>query len=282
MKLPQQTADDGKKSLFLDTATQVARHWHSEAERSEIEQQLHGRRLYCSRYVKCQYKVTLLNSIIHLHNLLLRSKDLQQAEQKATEGRFSGEAGGRLTPGDLSRIVSIAFWISRQCKTYEEQLDALRDLIEDTWETLFHYRIESPLVDATGCMYAEGYPKMGVSGAYDPIRAFCNQKSPPECRIGEFWQNHRDELSLLATMDVDSITVKRKDTRVLREVKASSGELRDGKSPYGNTCRDCLSDAIICIESQHCPEPVNVHSINRKHFEPLGKVLGVMAEPSEP
>jgi hypothetical protein len=271
--------DNGKKSLFLDTTTQIARHWHSKETQDETKGQLYGRKLYCSRYIKCQYKGTLLNSIIYLHNLLLKSDDLQQAQQKATEGRFSKEACGRLTPGVLSRIVDIAYWISRWYKTYEEQVDGLRDLIEDAWETLFHYRIELPLVDETGCMYAEGHPKMGVSGAYEPINISCAQKDPPECRIKKFWENHRAKLDVLEDMDVDSIETTPKDTKGLNEVKEYAGRIRENNSPHGKTCTFYLSDAIICLESEHCPEPANVHSTNKKHFGPLCEVLELICEP---
>ena len=273
--------DNGKKSLFLDTATQIARHWHSEPTRTEIQEQLHRRRLYCSRYVKCQYKATQLNSIIYLHNLLLKSEDLLQAIQKAKEWRFSEEAGGQLTSAVLPRIVDIAYWISRKYKTYEEQVDGLRDLIEDAWETLFHDGIALPLVDETGCVYAAGHPKMGVSGAYEPIRVSCSQKDPPECRIEEFWENHWDEIGVLAGMDIDAIRARPKDTGALDEVKEYAGRVRGRGSPHGKTCTFYLSDAIVCLESTHCPEPANVHSTNKKHFRPLCEVLGIKCEPSD-
>ena len=268
-----------RKNLFLDTATQIARHWHSEPTRTEIQGQLHGRRLYCSRYVKCQYKATQLNSIIYLHNLLLKSEDLLQAIQKAKEWRFAEEAGGQLSPAVLPRIVDIAYWISREYKTYEEQVDALRDLIEDAWETLFHDGIELPLIDETGCIYAEGHPKMGVSEAYEPIKVSCSQKDPPECRIEEFWENHRDEAGVLADMDIDSIKAMPKDTRFLGEVKKCAGRVRGSPSPWGNTCTFYLSDVIVCLESKHCREPASVHSTNKKHFRPLCEVLGLKCEP---
>jgi len=66
-------------ALFLDTATQFARHWHADSERAEIAEQLDGRRLYCSRYVECQYKAVLLNSAVALYNLLIRFEDLNRA-----------------------------------------------------------------------------------------------------------------------------------------------------------------------------------------------------------
>jgi hypothetical protein len=271
--------ENEKKSLFLDTATQIARHWHSEPTSTEIREQLQGRRLYCSGYVRCQYKATLLNSIIYLHNLLLKSRDLQEAQQKATEWRFKEEAGGQLTPAVLPRIVDIAYWISRKYRTYEEQLDGLRDLIEDAWETLFLNGIELPLVDETGCLYAAGHPKMGISGAYEQISISCSQKNPPECRIKEFWGKNEAALKALADIDIRAILAEPKDAEELARVKSHAMRVRDGNPPFGNNCTVHLSDAIVCLESMYCPEAVSVHSINKKHFRPLGEVLGIKCEP---
>ncbi len=55
----------------------------------------------------------------------------------------------------------------------------------------------------------------------------------------------------------------------------------EGEPAHGRKCTVYLSDAVICIESTHCPEPVAVHSINKKHFRPLGEVLGVDWEPKD-
>lgn len=267
------------KSLFLDTATQIAREWHSDPSRDEVRQQLANSKLYCSRYVKCQYKATLLDSLIKLHNLRLRSDDLFQAIQKATEGRYSIEAGGRLTPGVLARIVDIAYWISRQYETFEEQIGRLSDLIEDGWEVLFEDGLELPLVDETACVYAEGDPVRGESGAYKPVRISCRKDNPPKCGIQQFWNKHGIQLEALAKMNIDAIKAKPKDMQNLRSVKEHAQAIAKNTSPHGARCTENLSDAIICIEAMHCPEPAAVHSINRKHFLPLGEVLGIECRP---
>jgi len=270
---------NGKKCLFLDTATQIARQWHSPPTRDETIQQLDDSKLYCSRYVRCQYKATLLDSLIKLHNLRLRSADFIEAIQKATEGKYSKEAGGKLTAGVLVRIINIAYWISRQYKTFEEQVGRLRDLIEDGWEVLFEDGIELPLIDETSCVYAEGDPVKGESGAYKPIRVSCRKDKPPECEIKQFWDNHRIELEALSKMDINTIEAELKDAKELRSVKEHAQAITKNESPHGKRCTVVLSDAIICIEAMHCPEPVAVHSINRKHFLPLGKVLGIECKP---
>ncbi|OHB73754.1 MAG: hypothetical protein A2Z25_00725 [Planctomycetes bacterium RBG_16_55_9] len=268
-----------QKSLFLDTATQIARHWHSPPTHDEISEQLSGCRLFCSRYVKCQYKATLLDSLIKLHNLRLRSADLFEAIQKATEGRYFEEAGGKLTAGVLARIVDIAYWISRQYETFDEQVGRLRDLIEDGWEVLFEDSLELPLIDETGCVYAEGDPVKGESGAYRPMRISCTKDKPPECRIQHFWEDHRIQLETLAKMKIEVIKATPKDTVELESVKENAQAIADRISPSGKRCTSTLSDAIICIEATHCPEPAAVHSINRKHFSPLGEILGIECRP---
>lgn len=270
---------NGKKSLFLDTATQIARHWHSSPTRNEISQQLHNCKLYCSRYVKCQYKATLLDSLIKLHNLSLRSEDLLEAVQKTTEGRYSQEAAGKLTAAVLVRVLDIAYWVSREYKTFDEQVGRLRDLIEDGWEVLFENGLELPLIDETACVYAEGDPKRGESGAYKPIRISCRKDKPPGCGIQQFWDNHRILLETLATMDLDAIEAEPKDMGELQSIKEHAQAIGRNDSPHGKRCTAILSDAVICIEATHCPEPAAVHSINRKHFLPLGEVLGIECQP---
>ena len=271
-----------KKRLFLDTATQIARQWHSKPTRSEISQQIKNCKLYCSRYVKCQYKATLLDSLIKLHNLRIRSEDLHEAVQKVTEGRYSKEAGGKLTAGVLVRVIDIAYWISREYKTFDEQVGRLKDLIEDGWEVLFENGLELPLIDETACLYAEGDPQIGESGAYKPIRISCRKDKPPECKIQDFWGNHRIQLEALAHTNVDGIETKKKDISELNRIKENAKAITNNDSPHGRRCTQFLSDAIICIESTHCPEqPVAVHSINKKHFWPLGEILGIECEPKE-
>jgi hypothetical protein len=268
-----------EKGLFLDTSTQIAREWHSHPSRDDVREQLAGSKLYCSRYVKCQYKATLLQAIIKLHNLRLRSEDLLEAIQKATEGRYSEEAGGKLTAGVLVLIIDIAYWISQHYKTFDEQVGRLRDLIEDGWEVLFEDGLELPVIDETSCVYAEGDPIKGGSGAYKPVRISCTKDKPPGCGIQQFWNDHGIQLEALAKMDINSIEAKLKDAKELQRVKEHTEAITRNDSPYGMRCTVFLSDAVICIESMHCPEHVVVHSINRKHFLPLGEVLGIKCKP---
>ena len=270
---------NGQRSLFLDTATQISRQWHSQPTREEVSEQLAASRLSCSRYVKCQYKTTLLDSLIKLHNLRLRSADFLEAIQKATEGRYSEAAGGKLTPGVLVRVVDVAYWISRQYETFDEQVGKLRDLIEDGWEVLFEDGLELPLIDETACVYADGDPERGDSGAYKPIRISCRKDKPPACGIGQFWKNHAIQLEALAKMDIGAIEAKSKDAKELQSIKEHAQAIASNDSPYGRRCTIALSDAVICIEATHCPKPAAVHSINRKHFMPLGEVLGIECKP---
>lgn len=268
------------KALFLDTATQIARHWHGDTEREEIKRQLKGRNLYCSVYVKCQYKATLLFAAIGLYNLLIRFNGLARALRESDNYRSAQITGIRLTPNVQKRIQQVGHWML-EYRDYDEQKLRLEDLIEDVWDELFHEALETPLVDETGCRYAERVPEMGVSGAYDPIEVSCTLREPQECKIQEFWDNHRSQLELLANMDIDSIEAEPKDIDDLEKVKEHTGRIINGESPHGRRCTVHLSDAIICLESIHCPEVVAVHSINKKHFRPLGEVLGVKPEPKD-
>jgi len=266
--------------LFLDTATQFARHWHADSERTEIAEQLDGRNLYCSRYVECQYKAVFLNSAVALFNLLIHFGDLKKALRESTRYLNREIAQIPLTAGTQNRIEQIGLWMLEFCD-YDEQVQRLQDLVEDTWETQFHQGIEQPLIDETGCLYVDDIPEPGDSGAYNPATVSCTLSDPPPCRIGEFWEGHRTDLELLANMDVNAIQATPKDPTELNKVKEAAQQLREGKAGSGQRCTVYLSDAIICLESAHCPEVAAVHSINKKHFRPLCEVLGLESEPKD-
>jgi len=141
--------------------------------------------------------------------------------------------------------------------------------------------LNDPLLDETACVFAKGAPEMGESGAYNPIEISCTKKEPAECKIREFWDRHRVELDILAKMDIGSISAKPKDTRELERIKEHATEIMSGKSAHGQRCTTHLSDAVICVESKHCPESVAVHSINKKHFRPLCEILGIDSEATD-
>jgi hypothetical protein len=268
------------KGLFLDTATQIARHWHSDSEREEIKKQLNGRNLYCSVYIKRQYKSTLLVAGIGLYNLLIHFKDLRKALRESDNYKSSQIAGIRLTTNVQRLIQQVGHWML-EYRDFEEQKLRLEDLIEDEWEGQFHYRLKEPLIDETGCKYANGEPEIGASGAYNPIKVSCTKDEPQECKIKDFFDKHQIQLEILANMDIDAIKAAQKDTDELHNVKSHANEIIRGDLPHGRRCTVYLSDAIICIESTHCPEPVAVHSINKKHFRPLCEVLDIECEPKE-
>jgi hypothetical protein len=268
------------KGLFLDTATQFARHWHSDSKRKEIEKQLNGRNLYCSIYVKRQYKAAFLLPAIGLYNLLIHFKDLKIALRESDNYKSAEIAGIKLTPNVQRRIQQIGHWML-EYRDLEEQKLRLEDLIECVWEEHFHYRLKEPLIDETGCKYADGEPEIGTSGAYNPIKVSCTKDTPLDCKINDFWDKHQIQLEALVKMNIDSIKAEPKDTEELHKVKDNALAITQGDSPHGQRCTVFLSDAIIALESMHCPESVAVHSINKKHFRPLGEVLGIEGEPKD-
>jgi len=180
----------------------------------------------------------------------------------------------------LIYVESLSNWLL-ECCDYEEQKLRLQDIIEDAWETMFNQGLEEPLVDQTGCLYAKGVPQAGVSGAYEPISLSCTLTNPPACKIGEFWANHGINLEALSTMGVDTIEAQPRDTAELEKVKSAAQQVRAAKGMCGKRCTVDLSDAIICLESTHCPETVAVHSINKKHFRPLCELFGIESEPKD-
>lgn len=269
-----------QKNLFLDTATQIARHWHCDTERKAIEGQLSGCKLYSSKYVLSQYKATLLNAIIALYNLLLRYKDIHKAIQESKYYANKDKAGvSSLTPGMQERISEVGLCLARKYTAYEDQIERLELWIEDVWEALFISNLEEPLIDETGCCYANDAPVKGVSGCYRPVNTSCNLREPKACGILGFWEKHKVQLEVLRDMVIDDIVAEPKDKEKLRRVKEAAGWIFGGKSAQGQRCTVHLSDAVICTEATHTPPPSAVHSINKKDFRPLAEMLGIESVP---
>lgn len=268
-----------QKNLFLDTATLIARHWHCDTERKAIAGQLSGCKLYSSKYVLCQYKATLLNAIIALHNLLLRHKDIHKAIQESKYYPNREAAGVPLKRGMQERISEVGLCLARHYTMYEEQIERLELWIEDIWEAHFRSDLEEPLIDETGCCYADDAPEKGVSGYYRPVGTSCTLTEPRACGILGFWKKHEVQLEVLRDMVIDDIVAVPKDKEQLGRVKEAAGRIFGGESAQGQRCTVHLSDAVICTEATHTPPPRAVHSINKKDFRPLAEMLGIESVP---
>lgn len=67
---------------FLDTSTQISRHWADEQISRKVRADLLGRKLRSSIYVEREYRCRVLNSLINLHTFVTASKDVQEAEER--------------------------------------------------------------------------------------------------------------------------------------------------------------------------------------------------------
>jgi len=264
-------------AYFLDTSSQVSRDWDLPEFQEAIVADLSGKRLYCSRYVRMQYKATLLNALIVLHNLLVDSEDPVDALQRSDRRMELRRAKGRGTPreGKLVRDAGcrlLRMYPSRY-RTKEEILDSLQELIEGGWEDLFEHDLGTPLCDETGCARAAGAPVRDDLGYYEPVNAACNLRQPQDCGIRDFWNRHGLDLVALAESDVSDLPPS-KARKQMSSIAEGAARIQEGESPQGKRCSVDMSDAVIAIESRHTPEPAAVHTLDGD-FAPIGKALNI-------
>ena len=75
-------------SFFLDTSTQIGKHWEDDRIKLFLSRELPKKHCYSSVYVKNQYKYRILNDSIEVYNTIVASDTIEEAEKRlnATKG----------------------------------------------------------------------------------------------------------------------------------------------------------------------------------------------------
>lgn len=223
-------------SFFLDTSTQISKHWEDDKIKLFLAEELPKKYCYSSVYVKNEYKYRILNDSILVYNVIVNSDTLGEAESRlnATKGPDS------LPCKAFRRYV-------RDLKSKEKVLQRIEKVIDSTWAKFFGAYIESGLFDLTECTYAQKGPSKHGK-LYLDIKDTC----PPDCNICGFLSTRHSDIKLLSDVDtskLDSMT-DHKDT--LQKIKSVSTAILGGTSPHGKPCKD-MSDAVISIEAKASP-----------------------------
>lgn len=267
-------------AFFLDTSSQIARHWDLPEIQEEIQAELADNPLYCCVYVLQQYKATLLNALIVLYDLLRYTDSVTEAMARSERPEWRRRAFGTGKEAEGKRIRQAAHCFFRmhpdKLPTKQEVLERLEKWIEDGWEDFFFDGFhDTELVDTTGCTRAADAPKRSPEGYYFPVDATCNKEDPRDCKIREFWENNKEDLRKLSKIDYNSLP-RGKVKAQMQKLQEHAGKILESEKEtrQGQRCSVHMSDAIITIESRCTSELSTVHTTDND-FEPIGKCLNV-------
>ncbi|MGA2915717.1 MAG: hypothetical protein ABSE89_06795 [Sedimentisphaerales bacterium] len=254
------TTEDCSSPYFLDTSTQISRHWHDENTAQKVRADLFRKQLRCSIYVERQYRCRVLNALIFFHIIVKAEEDIEQAKQRLEKCRH------KIALDDL--VYKVGMRLFKKYNSQKPLLRYLKKLIEVDWENFFYDAVSRSLCDMTNCTRGAEAPQMIEQGYYLRISKEC----PENCKICEFWQAKKDDLQNLSQIDASKFTKINDPKGTMREIQAEAVAILNGKSPHGEPCRETLSDAVISIEARDSYPGITIHTMD-SDFELLKEVL---------
>jgi DNA-binding Lrp family transcriptional regulator len=241
---------------FLDTSSQIARHWTDKHTKETVQSDLSGNKLRCSIYVEREYRCKILNSLIVIYSIVKQSKSLDDSLADAENRLDKLRKDGVLE----EFIYKIGKRLLRKYNSQKPLLKYLGKLIEVDWENYFYDRVPRSLCDMTGCSRGADAPE--YKGDY---YLSIEQKCPTNCKIQDFWKSKEADLKNLA----QTVTVDAKGT--MQAIRTEAEAVLSGKDPHDNPCR-VLSDAVISIEARDGYPGITIHTMDAD-FEHLRPVL---------
>ena len=244
-------------AFFLDTSTQISKHWEDPNIRLFLSQELPTKYCYSSVYVKNEYKYRILNDSILAYNVIVKSDTLAEAESRLN---------ATMSPDSLPCKAFSRY--ARDLKSKEKVLQRIEKVIDCTWEMDFGAYIESDLFDLTECKYAQmGPSKHG--NLYLDIKDTC----PSDCNICEFLRTKHSDVKLLSHVDTSTLDSTTDHKGTLQKIKSVSTAILGGASAHGTPCKE-MSDAVIAIEAKASDPTIILHSMD-SDFKLLGEVLNI-------
>lgn len=243
---------------FLDTSTQISRHWADEQIGRKVRADLLGRSLRCSIYVEREYRYRVLNALISVHIFVATSESIPEAKERLEKCK------DKIAIDDL--VFNTGKRLLEKYHSKKPLMRYLRKLIEVDWENFFYDAVSRSLCDMTNCTRGADAPKY-EQGYYFTIPSKC----PNNCKICDFWRSKQKDLKNLATIDSATFTKTDDPKRTLGKVQQEAKAIVGGKSPHGDPCR-VLSDAMISIEARDSYPGITIHSMDYD-FEVLKNIL---------
>ena len=243
---------------FLDTSTQINRHWADEQISKQVRSDLAGSKLRTSIYVERQYRYRVLNAFISAHVFVITSDDIQDAKKRLENCR-----------DDIGIDDLFYKFLRRLFRKYNSKkllLRYLKRLIEVDWQNFFYDAVPKSLCDLTGCTKSADAPQ-SRRGYYLTIPKKC----PPNCNICDFWKAKKEDLQNLAATDPDESKRTTDPKGTIQKIRTEAKSILEGKSPKGERCR-VISDAIISIEARDSYPGITIHTMD-SDFDNLKKIL---------
>ena len=149
---------DNKNHFFLDTSTQIKRHWTDEDTKTKVRADLSGRKLRCSIYVEREYRCKVLNTIITIYNFVTKFEDMGKAKER-TEKLKDNHIFDDLVYNAIKPLFE-------RFNSKKPIIKRLKDLIDGAWENFFYDAVPKALCDMTNCTRGAEAPQKLDSGYY--------------------------------------------------------------------------------------------------------------------
>lgn len=240
--------------VFLDTTIQIERVVGMRVRQAKIAQDLAGVQTITSSYVLGEYLRTLVQDAIVLYNLIQTTEQLYDVETKMAQ---------MLNKRSASRCLLL--WASlHRAGVYERNriVRTLQNFIEYNLVDSFMLGIDQ-LLDTTACGLARERPQL--RGDIYQLRAQCTRQVK-ECGLTAWLQEHRSAVHLLA----DGLH-NHNEPALARMGELCRGILAEPDLARGRNCTWYLGDLVIALE---LPTDALLYTTNRRHFEPLCRLLG--------
>lgn len=249
---------NSNEHLFLDTSTQINRHWSDQETNQKVRTDLFGKKLRCSIYVEREYRCKILYSLIYVHILVKQSKNIEEADYRLENLK-----------NDIEELIyKIGKRLFRKYNSRKPVLKRLEMLIEFGWENYFYDGFSaSTLCDMTNCTRGTETPKKSEQGYYFPIRREC----PDNCNICNFWKSKQADLKNLAQIDTNKFNQFNDPKASMGKIQNEAQAILGGKSPHGDPCRT-VSDAIISVEARDSYPGITIHTMDYD-FDHLKDIL---------
>lgn len=233
---------------FIDTSTQISRHWDDEDTARKVRADLFGKQLRCSIYVEREYRCKILYSLIYVHILVKQSESVKEADYRLENLK-----------NDIEELIyKIGKRLFRKYKSRKPILRRLEMQIEFGWKHRFYDGLSaSTLCDMTNCTRGAEAPKKSERGYYFQIRRECADN----CKICDFWQAKQGDLQNLAQVDTSNLTKNNDPKGTMRKIQKEAQDILNGKIPYGDPCR-IVSDAVISIEARDSYPSITIHTMD--------------------
>ena len=259
--------------VFLDSSILIGLVFRRAQERDACRAALPSHAtVVCSRYVIFEVARGFLRSRIALYNYSLECNSFAELHHAAHSGQQRYKPYKMHTWlgffDDYFSVLDAEDGITSEALKLEELRAKLRGWIRRGWRQMQN---EFPLRNSIGCREDLPPPGLRRDQRLDQALPIADCGRPEACRLQLFIQTHRPEVEAVIG-GLQALPASAKDKETLSRVEGLEHLLsKIPGTPFdGKKCHRC-GDALICLEP---PEGQTVATKNRKHFEPLAKILG--------